>query len=82
MKQLQSIKAIRRIMALTGLSPVIAAESTLMIKDLSVNQELDYQTLSAVSGGMPIECYDIEDILDGGITGTIRAWARYLTGQC
>ena len=63
MKQLQSIKAISRIMALTGLSPVRTAESTLMIKDLSVNKELDCQTLSAVSGGLDAADFGIESYL-------------------
>jgi hypothetical protein len=64
MKQLQSIKAISRIMALTGLSSVRAAESTRMIEGLSVNKELDCQTLSAVSGGLNnIEDMDIDGML-------------------
>ena len=66
MKQLQSIKAISRIMALTGLSPVRTAESTRMIEGLSVNKELDCQTLSAVSGGqprLPIELWELGEDL-------------------
>ena len=78
MKQLQSIKAISRIMALTGLSPVRAAESTRMIEGLSVNKELDCQTLSAVCGGQdnqPIEMYPIEVYLE---VNQMDYWLRKL----